>query len=322
MKSWKWPLRFLGLAAMAVVLLTSDVSKVLILLSKIEWKLFLAGFLLLIPTLTLQSWRWGMLLKIHGIDAPPWKTFRIYTASVFAGTILPGIGDFSRVFYMRDEKTPAAKTIMPIALERIIDIGVIFMAGFVSLILIFRNVGFYAVLFLLVILSAAAAVFLLSGFMRGSFENAAKLVVPERFQRVLAEFKEQAGSISRGKTIEAAPFLILSTAAIMLLHYLRFYALARAIGIELSMYEISLCSSVAWAIMSLPITVLGVGTRDVSYIGTFAVYGVSSETAVAYSTVILASNLLKLAACSAFWTGRPPELNVGVEEKSRPAGKI
>ena len=76
------------------------------------------------------------------------------------------------------------------------------------------------------------------------------------------------------------------------LFFLNRYFLLMSLQIPLSFIEMTACVSLSTLFTFLPISVSGIGTRDVSLIYLFSFYGLKMEQAVAFSTMILVTDSL------------------------------
>jgi len=64
------------------------------------------------------------------------------------------------------------------------------------------------------------------------------------------------------------------------------YLIASFLGIDLSFLDISAVSSLTWLITTIPISISGIGVREISYIKILGYYGISNEAATGLSLYI------------------------------------
>ncbi|KJR40686.1 hypothetical protein MCHI_003407 [Candidatus Magnetoovum chiemensis] len=86
-----------------------------------------------------------------------------------------------------------------------------------------------------------------------------------------------------------------------LLYYIVFFLLAFAISLDISFINIVYLSSISSFVAIVPITFLGIGTRDVVLIYMFNRIGLSSEHAVAFSTMFLLVYFFTFLISSVFY---------------------
>lgn len=68
--------------------------------------------------------------------------------------------------------------------------------------------------------------------------------------------------------------------------FLASYILAKILGMEVSFFDISLVFALVWVITSVPITISGLGVRELSLIYFLSLYGVGAEAATALSVYL------------------------------------
>ena len=69
--------------------------------------------------------------------------------------------------------------------------------------------------------------------------------------------------------------------------FLQGYMISRSLDINISFITVVACMSIAAILNLLPISILGIGTRDAVFISIFAMLSISYEQAVAFSMLIL-----------------------------------
>ena len=105
------------------------------------------------------------------------------------------------------------------------------------------------------------------------------------------------------------------------LYFLTMYLLALSIDINISFLYLATCVSIAAVITLIPISIAGIGTRDVTLIILFSYLGLSKELAVSFSIMILfmyaVNGLIGLAA----WLKKPVSVTGVSGIKKGPGGK-
>ena len=101
---------------------------------------------------------------------------------------------------------------------------------------------------------------------------------------------------------------VLSVAG-FLLYFLSVYFLNLGLGFSLSYSQIILIMSITSLIAAIPISFLGIGTRDVALITVFSWFGRSPEEAVSLSIALLLLRLAIMLMGSLFWYFDPPPLS-------------
>ena len=122
---------------------------------------------------------------------------------------------------------------------------------------------------------------------RFSWEKCLFLLVPKKLRSALSVKLEQ--TLFHLKTFQKSVLLkasLLSIIAILLI-LLRSYFLALSLDIKMTFITLSACLSVVALIQMIPITIFGVGTRDLTLIYLFPLLGFSNEAALSFSFLLL-----------------------------------
>ncbi len=96
-------------------------------------------------------------------------------------------------------------------------------------------------------------------------------------------------------------WLTLSTIVFWGLHFLQIFFIARILGITLNYLTMFFILSLVTVIAALPITIVGIGTREFALINILAAYGVSREESLALSLMIYTILLLNVVFASVIW---------------------
>ncbi len=101
--------------------------------------------------------------------------------------------------------------------------------------------------------------------------------VAEAWQNALLYFRSNKKNVLMG---------LLLCIPIHVVSFLTAYLLARSLNIHISFFDISLIIALVWLITAIPISISGVGVRELSMIYLFSIYGVEAEPATALSVYI------------------------------------
>ena len=83
------------------------------------------------------------------------------------------------------------------------------------------------------------------------------------------------------------------------------YLLALSIGISISFLALVSCYTISALVAQIPVSIYGIGTRDMSMIALFSYYGLSSESAVAFSILLLITYAISGLMSSSVWIANP-----------------
>ena len=109
------------------------------------------------------------------------------------------------------------------------------------------------------------------------------------------------------KTIDYRVFsrCLVATLAAWCLTFVLWYLLALSIDINISFLYIIMCSSVSTLVTLMPISISGIGTRDMVLIFLFSQIGLSQESAIALSISVLIIKLIESVGGLIAWYKKP-----------------
>jgi uncharacterized protein (TIRG00374 family) len=280
-----------GIALFAVILSRVDVKEVAAAYRR--FNLFYLGysFVTMALFILIKSIRWKRIVALQGVDVPVSRSFRIYSAGLYLGVITPGrIGDFAKSIYLINSGMEPGRAIFSPLADRIFDIVFLVVFGYISLLLIpgiFHNQMLLSSLLVLVLVVAILAIALRRDLLKRFTKRFAEATVPKRFRvslnRVVCDALDGFGLLTAAKTAEIA----LLTVAALSLQYLFLIVAARVLGIDVSITVLAAAISAAVFVSLLPVSLLGLGTRDAVLILIFSRVGISRELAIAFSFMFI-----------------------------------
>lgn len=116
--------------------------------------------------------------------------------------------------------------------------------------------------------------------------------------------------------------VILTTAAGWTLHYLWTICMARSVGITVSIPVLIAAMTGASLLNSLPISPMGLGTRETALLFFLTPYGVEPERIVALSMLMLVELLITSMPGSWFWMRKTPGNMRSSDNPSSTAGTL
>ncbi|WML67298.1 MAG: hypothetical protein METHP_00810 [Methanoregula sp. SKADARSKE-2] len=242
-----------------------------------------------------KSLKWKIIVNSIRPDFPITESVKAFFVGFSFSTITPAkIGDFVRALYIRDERCGLGKCLSTVVIDRLIDILLLFS---VALIAILGFSAFYRI----EVLSIGTILLIIAGIVTGTLVILNKPVlslllkpfftmfVPEHLKSTFsgyyhdffsglfifyADRRRFFGSITAGVISWIPPFVY-------------GYLLAVALGINIGFLFFFLVIPVISLLDLLPISISGIGTRDVALIFLFGLQGISPEQAIAFSLVYL-----------------------------------
>lgn len=314
-----------GIALFAVILFEVDLGEIAQAYRSVHAGLAALAVVLLFTLVLLKAQRWKTIVSWQGIDVGIWRAFRIYAASLFLGVVTPGhIGDFAKSIYLSNLGFSAGRAVMSSVADRLFDIGALGVVCFASL-LAFPGLMENQLLIGISIFIVVAAVMAAFLYRRDILLRAMRLFVrafPSNrirgsAERAIAEGLDEFSMMDRKRVFAVS----LLTAAAWLMHYSFFIVLSQALSIGASSMLVCLAVSIAIVISLVPVSISGLGTRDLALIFIFGRYGYSRDEAVTFSFAFIVSYLILGSTGFVCYLFSPFDASKGVASKGN-QGKV
>jgi len=272
----------------------------------------IAAVFCFIPTLLVVSWRWRLLLSVHGVHMRLWRVFELTMIGQFFGTVGVGTtgGDVFKIFYVTravpEKKAAVAFTVIVdrvIGLLALLLFGVVLSFTKLPLLLSTGHTKTFTLTFYLIAAAGAigALVASLSPFFLGHRAIVSlidRLPFAHRSRKMVAAIECSARAF--GTNIFAMIISIPSHMSITLMCYCVFRAMP---SMHLQSDLLAFCSIIAMVnmLIALPVSISGIGVREQLFTWFFALLGIDGEQAVTFSLTYFAINILWSLAGGPFY---------------------
>jgi len=237
----------------------------------------------------LKSFKFKTILNALREDYNLISLAKIFTVGFFTGILTPGrVGDFSRAFYLRD-KIPLVKGSLAVFLDRVIDVFVLLVFSFISILMFF--LFFKKMIFpieLIFLLLAVLVLGILFVFNLKKMEFISRFFfrfAPERFKEFIKntchKFNEATFLVKND--FPKVIFALVVGFVGWSINFLIGLILLHAFSIDVPFYFIFLLMPIISLVEVVPVSIAGLGTREVATIFLFSFYSVPAEYAVAFS---------------------------------------
>ncbi len=311
-----WILRSVGILIFIFIITRIDVGKVIDIYRESDILLILLLVLVIVVYLDLvRAYRWTVLLRSQDIAIGFWELFSILFTTSFVSNFLPGrLGEIVRIFYVNKKGHSFGKSSVSVFVDRIEDTIVLLVIGLLAIFVYSSAFIGRAWLMVVVVMAFIGALFtlLLSEKVRTfSFRMLFLVFLPRRIKekvnRHLDVFFDDMRKI-RLRTLGYTLFLSLFS---WLVSFVLFYFIADIMSIGISLVDVILISSIGSIIVMIPISFSGIGTRDAMIILIFSRLGLSVEKAVAFSSIMLLTNIVFSTIGFFTWQKNPLGLKLG-----------
>lgn len=284
--------KLIGVLILAVILIRLDFNNLYAALKKVDVYKFLMINLLLIPTLFLKSLRWRYILKFQSICYSMKDTFLVYLSGIYAGMVTPGrLGEAARALYLKnDRNVPFGQGFATIVIDRLCDLYFLLLVGlfgiaiychffnnwFLLIIMIFLLAGVPYILMRQELIIKLASIFANIGYFK-------------KYSLKLKFHSEEFCNTVKAININLVIILAVITLSSYLIHFWQCYLLFLLVAQDISFLTVMFFVSITALVSILPITLIGIGTREASLIYLFSLIGRSAEEAVCVSLLIFVS---------------------------------
>lgn len=303
----------IGLFICILILLKIDLKKTLDILLNLNIYYLAAALATNIPYFLMINCRWNMIMKTQGIEYSFKDSLIIYAIGFSAGVITPGkFGEFIKVFYLKNDGYPVVKSFWVTLLDRLFDLIVLVIVAYFSLFLFIKIFGeqiFISSLLLGLIVSLIAILKYKKAVAKNLLEHVYQFLIPQKIKRNnRANFHDFYTDFQLPNYSQLFSIVSLSI-IIVIISFIYAYLLALSLGINISFLNLVACFSIATLATLIPISIYGIGVRDISLITLFSYIGLSNESAIAFSTLLLITYVITGLICAPAWFIRPLDIN-------------
>lgn len=280
-------------------------------LASLNFGLFALSFLIFLLNKLIASYRWKLLLAVQDIHAGIWPLFRVTLLAVILNSFLPSTlgGDSARIVWLiQDNPSKKASSVVATLFDRFQ--GMVALVLLVLVILPFNDLLEPNLRLLLYISSSAlllAMAFLLWTRTTWLVRLVSRLMVTDWLKNRFDQLMSVLRVYKRSKRVLLYSFIfaILFQAVAVINQYIRFLS----IGVDVSLPFLFLAIPVTTLVVTIPISVGGIGLREITLISLLGLIGIEkyqvvSYTVVGYISVLLLSILLFIYNLAAGWMSK------------------
>jgi uncharacterized protein (TIRG00374 family) len=293
---WRRALPLIGLAILGYILSRMDGAGMRSALGRVSATTLTLAAAAFSGNLFLKAFRWQRLLKAQGIELPGRVSLAAFLSGQFYAQVTLGrVGEFFRVEALIERGVTAGTALASCVFDRLLDVFIVFGLGavFATRVLANRELAWIAL----------AALLLSAGVLAALLRYAVPAPLglePTRFQAGLSalEGRRLVGRLVRASRELLAGMLPMLKPAVLaealLWSAISWFGYFEALfqladGLSIAVSRVLLTATAAFAALSalLPVTVSGLGARELIYIQVLESHGVPNETAVVLSLLHL-----------------------------------
>lgn len=307
--SKKW-LSLVGIVLFLVIILKIGLSDVVNVLKTADLTFILLAIIVVFFSIIVKGIKWNELIKAYKIKYPLRKSMVAWIVGFALGIVTPGrVGDLFRAVYLKkDENISLGKSLVTVIIDRVFDLVVLFILAFLGLFFLLKS---FSIEFNIIFAIALAFICFLGGiymltkkkYVHYILRPIFRKFVPEKFKYKIKisfhDFYDNFIYFKKAKWPVLTCFLLTIVTWLFMLLEAYFLMLSLNISIDFSFFVLVL--PVTFLLELVPVSIMGIGTRDAALIFFFSLISLSAATAVSFSFLLLFVNSLVAIVGAVFW---------------------
>ncbi|WP_320045050.1 lysylphosphatidylglycerol synthase transmembrane domain-containing protein [uncultured Desulfobacter sp.] len=290
----------IGLVILIFIQVDIDQCSKIFIQTKVQY-IYIVGFVLSPVLLILLVFRWKLILQDLDVNFSFFALFNSYTKGLLWGELTPGkIGEVLRVryIYKYKKKNMIGLALLSIFIDRICDLLVLFIITIVSCIYFINNFNInYMFSVLMVAIVSVLSVFLSFCF-RNKIGNGLKKIINVFLWKYRERFNIQYDNIIEGiNKLNAKNIFIyiFITFTIWIVKVVSLPLFTLSLNIEIPLLYLFAVGIISVTISLLPISIAGIGTREIIFIYFLSYYKISPEASVLVSIMFYLFGIWSIA---------------------------
>lgn len=265
-----------------------DYQSLIEVLINMNFILLVISILLAFLLIFLKSFRWRYINISQNIKISISTCYQIFTISSVLGSVTPGrIGEFIKIYSMKNHCSNLEKRILGVLVDRMHDIIILMLTGLITLffvdIVVFDFFNKYLI-FSFFILSTMLIIYLLRNeilkvliYNFYQVDNMNSTTIKNKFSLIVTHFKK----LFYNTFTIAFIFTLLSYSIQCVISL----SIIEAFGQRVQFHFIPMIISLSALVSLLPITIGGIGTREGIFVYILGLQGIPIETALSISLI-------------------------------------
>ncbi|HPA48262.1 MAG TPA: lysylphosphatidylglycerol synthase transmembrane domain-containing protein [bacterium] len=284
---WIWRfLRLAGIPFVIYVIWKIDWSEVLSIYQRLGLLTMLGMLAGLLVSFWIKVHRWRVLLRFQGIEPTWWDVFFAFSEAYFYGFLTPArLGEAYRMRHLSQWGLGMKRAVGNLLVERGMDIAFLANLGLFTLGFYSTYPSYFGVAYGLVAVVVASGI--------GGW-------ILWRFQYLRTWIAHEDGSFGNWRLVWLCCGHTVASWAIL---YLIVFWVRGVLGIPMGPAMTLFCFVLSTAVTAIPVSVAGLGTKELALMQFLAFWGYPPEQAVAFSLIFALVFVLNLLFSGAIWFG-------------------
>ncbi len=302
----RWVFRLIGVGVFILILLKVDLGEALRVLVTVDPLFLILSLVLQATALVVTTFRWQLIMHRLEIHIPFLRSFVHQLIGTAAAQVTPGqLGEFVKVLYHRSHGFPVPESLLSVLMDRAYDLLMLLLFGFIALAVLFGMP-----LTLTVAIAASGGIVLVTGFLFARNKEESARWIAAALARISPQvYKETVQGNARRLAQRVGGFklsFLVVCGLLSIVNYtllvLRNYSLALALHIDVPFGYFVMVVPLLRLVGLVPISISGIGTRDVTAIYLFAQVGIPEESSLIFSMLgLLTLEFQALVGLLAWW---------------------
>lgn len=284
-----WFFRLIGIILFVVILTRIDLNAALRTLATVDLRFVGLAIAIQGAALFVSTFRWQIIMGQLDIFNSFWRSFLQQLIGTAAAILTPGqLGEFVKAVYLHDEGNPFPESILSIAIDRIFDLLMLLLFGFISLAILFGLPSR-----LTFIIASITSLFFGAGFfLLRKQEKSAQIIAKSLTRLSPNAYKETVQESAYRLTFKISQFsyrAVLTAGLLTILNYVlllfRIYSLVLALHLVIPLSYFIMAVPLLRLVGLVPISVLGIGTRDITAIYLYGRVGIPPSSVIILTTL-------------------------------------
>lgn len=295
--SYKKYIKFIGITIFILVIYYKiDLRNLFLVIANINLSYLCLAILLIIFSSLFSVYKWQYILKKMDINYPFKKIYKIYFSSYLLGVLTPGkIGEIAKIFYLKKDGHKYNKPLLSMVIDRLFDAYFIIIFSSLGIIILhkqFQNIFIAISIILLFLISLLMFLLLKTDIDKYLFNLIAK-IIPSKSKKVVGFLDSLIESKNQFNFLDIAIISII-TILYWSINLLGIVFIAKATGFyTISIFYLLVVINFTDLIILLPISIAGIGTRDIAYLYFMTPYKINPEKIISFSILSLVAMLTK-----------------------------
>ena len=279
----------LGVASVLIAILISqtDIAKIHALLLKTNQWFFILAFLVMSTRIIIVALRWNVLLRPFRCSVSLWRLTRFYFIGRFFSFFLPTTvgGDLVRGYYLHNEGIGIQQAASSIIVERVLGVAATMVLALIGILYGYNLISSHAVRLIVIVPSVMGLTAL---WLLYVWDPRVSPRIPEEVSGKLQVFIDFVHQIQRYKAYPQNQLYGFGLSVLFQgIGIGATYLIALSLGSTTPLVNFIMFLPIVWLISMLPVSINGLGLREGSFVYLFTSNGMSTEMALAISTLFL-----------------------------------